>query len=269
MSKAFAGNYPIETRKGEIERLEMQADAHAADAKVLFDLIGVGPGWRCVDLGCGPRGVTDLLSERVGAAGRVVGVDRNEEFLAHARSRAAANVEHRHGDACDTGLADASFDLIHMRFVAATTSDPESLLREAVRLVRPSGVVALQEPDPDTMACYPPHPAWDRLLTAMEAAFANVGADLHIARRLHTLLAQAGLTDIRYRPFLLGLRAADPMIDHLPATIESLRGTILELGLLSDAELPQLLAQCRAHLRDPGTVVRSFMVAQVWGRKTS
>jgi ubiquinone/menaquinone biosynthesis C-methylase UbiE len=269
MSQAFAGNYPIETRKGEIERLQMQADAHAADARIMLDLIGVGAGWSCVDLGCGPRGITDLLSEQVGAAGRVIGVDRNEEFLAHARSRAAANVEYRHGDASNTGLPGAAFDLVHMRFVAAVTSDPGSLLREAVRLVRPGGVVALQEPDSDTMACYPPHPAWDRLLAAMEGAFAGVGADLHIARQLHTLLAQAGLTDIRYRPFLLGLRAADPMVDHLPATIESLRGAILKLGLLSEAELPQVLAQCRAHLRDPGTVVRSFMVAQVWGRKKS
>ena len=52
-----------------------------------------------------------------------------------------------------------SFDLVHMRFVAGTTSDPVSLLREAVRLTRPGGIVAAQEPETDTMCCYPPHPA--------------------------------------------------------------------------------------------------------------
>ena len=57
------------------------------------------------------------------------------------------------------------------------------------------------------------------------------------------------------------------MVDHLPSTVQSLRSKILELGLLSEAEFPVLLEQCRSHLRDPGTVVRSFMVAQVWGRK--
>jgi ubiquinone/menaquinone biosynthesis C-methylase UbiE len=268
MSRTFAGNYPIETRRGEIARLEMQADAVAPDTRIMLDLIGVGAGWRCLDLGCGPRGITDLLNERVGPAGRIVGVDKNDDFLAYARARANANTEFHHAEAIDTGLPGETFDLVHVRFVAGTTSAPDLLLREALRLVRPGGVVALQEPDCDTMACYPPHPAWDRLMAAMEGVFASIGADLHIARRLHTLLAQAGLTDIRYRPFLLGLRAADPMIDHLPATIESLRDAILKLGLLSEAELPQLLAQCRAHLRDPGTVVRSFMVAQVWGRKT-
>jgi ubiquinone/menaquinone biosynthesis C-methylase UbiE len=263
----FAGHYPIESRGGEIERLEIQADAFASDARVMLDRIGVGAGWHCVDLGCGPRGIIDLLSERVGLAGRIVGVDKNEQFLAHGRAHAPANVEFRQGDACDTGFAGETFDLVHMRFVAGTTSDPESLLREAVRLARPGGVVALQEPDADIMSCYPSHPAWDRLKAAMEGAFAGIGADVHIARRLHTLMAQAGLIDIHYRPFLLGLRSTDPMIDHLPATIESLRGTILRLGLLEEAEMPGLLAQCRAHLRDPGTVVRSFMVAQAWGRK--
>ena len=262
-----ACSYPIETRRGEIERLHMQAEAVAPDARVMLDLIGVGPGWRCLDLGCGPRGITDLLGERVGPTGRVMGIDRNEAFIAHGQAHAAANVEFRRGDACDSELPGGTFDLVHMRFVAGTTSTPDALLREAVRLARPGGTVALQEPDSDTMACYPPHPAWDRLMAAMEGVFQSIGADLHIARRLHTLLAEAGLIDIHYRPFLLGLRAADPMIDHLPATVESLRGAVLKLGLLTEDEIPTVLAQCRAHLRDPGTVVRSFMVAQVWGRK--
>ena len=53
MSSAAEAHYPIETRKGEIERLAMQADAIAPDARVLLDRIGVATGWRCLDLGCG------------------------------------------------------------------------------------------------------------------------------------------------------------------------------------------------------------------------
>jgi SAM-dependent methyltransferase len=263
----FAGNYPIESRTGEIERLEMQADAFAPDTRTMLDRIGVKAGWKCLELGCGPRGITDLLSECVGPTGHVVGVDKDEQFIAHGRLQAPANVEFRRGDAYGTGLPSGTFDLVHMRFVASTAGDPEVLLREAVRLARPGGVVALQEPDAETLDCYPPHPAWDRLKTAMLAAFAGVGADVCLARRLHTLARRAGLRDVHYRPVLLGLRSTDPMADHLPATVESLRGTILKLALLPEKEIPDLLARCRAHLRDPGTVVRSFMVAQVWGCK--
>ena len=267
MSTTFAGNYPIEHRKGEIERLDAQARSFAPGACTMLELIGVRPGWVCLDLGCGPCGITDLMSERVGPTGRVVGLDKDEGFLAHAAARAPGNVEFRRGDAYDSGLPAATFDLVHMRFVASTAGNPEGLLREAMRLVRPGGVVALQEPDVDTFNCYPPHPAWDRLMTAVLEAFARVGSDIYLARRLYRMARDAGLADVHYRPVLIGIRSVDPMADHLPSTAESLRSAILHAGLLSEAELPILLEQCRRHLRDPGTVVRSFMVAQVWGKK--
>jgi SAM-dependent methyltransferase len=267
MSNAFAGHYPIEHRAGEIERLRIQAEGMAPDTLTMLDRIGVGPGWRCLDIGCGPGGITGLLSGRVGPGGRVVGLDMDERFLAHARASAPANVEFRRGDAYGCDLPAASFNLVHMRFVASTAGDPERLLREAVRLTRTGGVVALQEPDGSTLNCHPPHPAWDRLKDALLGAFAGVGADLTLARRLYALARQAGLADVQYRPFLIGVRASDPMVDYLPSTVESLRATVLRLGLLSDAELLTALAQCRAHLRNPGTVFTMYTVAQVWGRK--
>jgi SAM-dependent methyltransferase len=267
MPDTFAGNYPIETRNGEIERLLLQADAIAADARIMLERIGVDAGWRCLDIGCGPRGITELMSERVGPSGRVVGLDKNETFLAYARAHAPANAEYRQGDAYDSGLPDGSFDLVHMRFVASTSGNPEGLLREAMRLARPGGFVVLQEPDVGTYACYPSHPAWELLMAAMLGVFKAVGSDIYLAQRLYRMMRHAGLVDVNYRPFLFGLRSTDPFYDHLPCTVESLRGPVLKFGLLREEEIPVLVEQCRAHLRDPDTVVRSFMVAQVWGRK--
>src|SRR5918992_1263146 len=126
-------------------------------------------------------------------------------------------------------------DIVHMRFIASTAGEPERLIREAMRLTRPGGVVALQEPDGSTLNCYPPHPAWDRLKAALLGAFAGVGADLTLARKLYALVRDSGLADVQYRPFLVGVRSIDPMVDYLPSTVESLRGTIVRLGLLSDA----------------------------------
>ncbi len=269
MSGEFSGQYPIERRAGEIERLHTQGAAMAPDTVTMLDLIGVSAGWSCLDIGCGPGGITGLLSERVGRDGRVVGLDRDAEFLAHARGRAAANTEFRQGDAYGSDLPAASFDLVHMRFVASTAGDPERLLREAIRLARPGGVVALQEPDGSTLNCHPEHPAWDRLKAALLGAFSGVGADLTLARRLYAVVRQTGLQDVQYRPFVLGVRSVDPMVDYLPSTVESLRGTVLKLGLMTEAEFPQVLADCRRHLREPGTSFTMYTVAQVWGRKTS
>ena len=162
----------------------------------------------------------------------------------------------------------ASFDLVHMRFVASTAGDPERLIREAMRLARPGGVVALQEPDGSTLNCDPPHPAWDRLKAALLGAFAGVGADLTLARRLYAAGA-AGRPRRRAIPAVPGRRALDRSDGRLPAvTVESLRGTVLRLGLLSEAELSTAVAAVpRSICATPGTAFTMYTVAQVWGRK--
>ena len=265
-----SGRYPIDRRAGEIERLRIQADALAPDAEIMLDQIGVKPGWRCLDLGCGPGGITDLLSARAGPAGKVVGLDSDPVFLEHARAhaRGGTNIEFVAGDAYRTGLPRGSFDLVHVRFVASTAGEPAALIKEMIGLTRVGGTVALQEPDVSTLNCDPPHPAWDRLRDAIAQAFASVGADVRLAQRLYQLVRHAGLEDVHYRPFLVGVRSSDPMIDYLPATAESVRNTILDKHLMTADELDAALAACRAHLAEPDTVFTTYTVAQVWGRST-
>ena len=264
---SFVGHYPLKHRAGEIERLHTQARAMAPMTLAMLDGISVQPGWSCLDIGCGPGGITPLLSERVGPDGRVVGLDRDTAFLAHARAGAPPNVEFKLGNAFDAEMPPATFDLVHMRFVASTAGNPERLLQEAMRLARPGGVVAIQEPDGSTLHCYPPHPAWDRLKAALLGSFKGVGADLELARRLYFLANEAGLTDVAYRTSLLAVRSTDPMVDYLPSTVELLRSTILKLGLMSEDELNASLTDCRQHLSKPHTAFTMYTVAQVWGRR--
>jgi len=266
MRTDYSGSYPIERRAGEIERLLVQSKAMASDALAMLERFGPMAGWTCLDIGCGPGGITDLLGERVGPRGRVIGLDMDAEFLQYARGNAAPNVEFRVGDAYQTNLPAGGFDLVHMRFVASTAGNPERLLGEAARLARPGGLVALQEPDGSTLNCYPPNPAWDRLKAALLGAFKGVGADLELAKRLYFLMHRANLRDVQYSTAILGVRSIDPMIDYLPSTVESLRGTILKLGLLAESELAAALTDCRTHLARPGTAFTMYTVAQVWGR---
>jgi ubiquinone/menaquinone biosynthesis C-methylase UbiE len=270
---ARSGSYPITRRAGEIERLRIQAAAMEFDAGVLLDRIGVGPGWRCLDLGCGPGGILPLLAARAGAPDQVVGLDADAVLLEAARTwleaRDLAGVVLLERDAYRTGLPSDAFDLVHVRYLAGTAGQPGDLLQEAIRLARPGGVVAFEEPDTDTLGCNPPHPAWDRLKGALQDGFAGVGADTRLGKRLYRLFREAGLQDVRYRPFLVGVTSGEAMADYLPATIESIRSTLIERGVIREAELDAALAACRRHLADPDTVTTTFLTAQVWGRKAS
>jgi ubiquinone/menaquinone biosynthesis C-methylase UbiE len=260
---------PDREAPGEIDRLHIQSDALAPDTSILLDRIGVRPGWRCIDLGCGPRGITDLLRMRVGSAGRVVGLDADAVFLDHARqhaiSRGFSNVEYVPGDVYGSGLPAASFDLVHTRFVASTIGNPERLLQEAVRLTRPGGIVAFQEANLASLNCYPAHPSWERLKRAFAVVFPYIGGDPWSAHDLYRLLRQSGLEGVQYRPFLVGFAAGEPMCDYLPATMESIRSALIEKHLIIPSELDATIAECRAHLADPGTVSTYLTVVQVWG----
>jgi hypothetical protein len=104
------------------------------------------------------------------------------------------------------------------------------------------------------------------LKTAFLGAFSGVGANLELGRELYAVVCRSGLHDVQYRTALLGVRSTDAMVDYLPATVESLRGTIVKLGLLSESDLESALAECRDHLAAAGTSFTMYTVAQVWGR---
>ena len=260
-----SGHYPIQRRSGEVERLKSQ-DAALSEATISFlGTIGVASGWRCLDLGCGPGGITKYLLDRVGPGGHVTGLDGDEEFLALARTDSAENSEFISGDAYATGFPDRHFDLVHVRFLASTAGNPERLVSEAVRLTAPGGVVAMQEADFHTLRCFPEHPAWTELTEIFVACFPDSKED-PISHRLFRLMRQAGLEDVCYKPVLIGTRAQDAWRDYMPSTIESMKKRIIdELGVPKD-RLEKLLADVRKHLSHPETVWTSYTVDQIWGR---
>jgi hypothetical protein len=61
--------YALGSSSGESARLQRQAEELAPDSAVLLDSVVLRPGESAIDLGCGPRGVIDLLAERVAPGG--------------------------------------------------------------------------------------------------------------------------------------------------------------------------------------------------------
>lgn len=254
----------------ELRRLLAQTRDLAPETNMLLDRIGIQRGWRVIDLGCGPLGILDLLSERVGPEGEVFGLDLEPRFVAVARQQAdelgLGNVRVVQGDAARTGLPPNSFDLVHERLVLIGPNR-EQVVTEMVALARPGGVVATQEVDMLGAFCEPTHPAWDILLDAFRKFVESHGADLIGGRRLPAFLRQAGLNDVDAEVSTRVARPGQPRRLQLLGLIESVREPLLRQGAFSAEELTEQVASLRAHLEDPRTLVVGGPIIQAWGRK--
>jgi SAM-dependent methyltransferase len=263
--------YSLGSSPAERDRLRRQSGELRDHSALLLDRVGIAEGWQAIDLGCGPSGILDLLADRVGPAGRVVGLEFEPANVALAREFAAehslANVEVIQGDAHRTGFPSATYDLVHARTLLINIPDPAAVVAEMARLARPGGWVAALEPDGGGAVCYPPHPAWDRLTQIFFSAQQVDGADTFIGRRLPELLRRAGLVDIGVEAKADIYPAGNSRRTIRADLVRSMRPKILAAGIASERELDEVDQAVREHLSDPDTVMLPHLLFLAWGRK--
>lgn len=264
-----SGRYLLGDSPAEIRHLVEQAEVYAEEARALFDEIGLRPGIAAIDIGCGVMGVVHVLAGAAGADGRVVGLDREPRMVEAARGFAGdrgLSVEFIEADATATGLAAGEFDLVHARTLLLNVSNPHEILDEMVRIARPGGVVAVQEPDACGWVCDPPHPAWDVLRRAILSAYRRTGKDFNIGRRTARMLRDAGLAEVQVRATARVTQAGDYYQTFLPTIAALVREVIVAAGELTGDEFESYLAELRAHLDAPGTLTSQPLMWQAWGR---
>ena len=264
-------DYLLGCGSDEKVRLQKQPSELAADSSRFLDHLGIRPGQRTVDLGCGPQGILDLLSERVGSNGTVVGIEQDESTLELARKFIAEhrlqNVELLQGNAKATGLPRASFDVVHARLLLVNVPQPQQVVGEMVALARPGGVVASHEADWGVSICAPPSQAWDRLLAAFKAYSNSMGIDLFVGRKIPQMFREAGLRDVQITPLIHAYPLGNSRRGILCDLLENVRDRLVMEGLLTDIEFKKELSELERHLADAATLVIPHLFFQVWGRK--
>ena len=254
----------------EEARLKRQIANLAPDSDQQLERVGIKPGERVVDLGCGPGGALHLIGKRVGPTGSVLGIERDPHFVELARrfvaGHALPQVEVREGDAYATGLPRRSFDGAHMRLVLVNVPRPELIVLEMVSLVRPGGWIASFEADFLAHICDPPLAAWDRLLAAYSAYSTARGIDLNIGRRLHRLFRDAGVEAISVDAVEHVYPPGHDRRSILRDFINNVRDRLVAEGFISQVQLDDDLAALDRHLADPNVLVTSHLFFRLTGR---
>ena len=238
--------WQLEVGSAETYERYMVPGFFAPAAEALVELVAPEPGERVLDVACGTGVVARQAAPRVGAAGRVVGLDLNEGMLHVARSVAAdirPPIEWRRADAADMPLADAEFDVALCQQALQFMPDAATVLAEMHRVLAPGGRMALSVCRSIEFA-----PAYVALAGVLRRHLGpGIGEGMEAifpawdTAGLRALLAAAGFRDVHVRIEIVPMRypSAEDFLwvetasSPLAAAIEGLDGGVRE-ALLRD-----------------------------------
>jgi SAM-dependent methyltransferase len=232
------------------------------------------PGESVLDLGTGPGEPAMTIARAVAPSGRVVGVDLSERMVSlateTARARRLSNIEFRAMDCGKLDLPDGTFDGVVSNFGFQIFTDPEAAAREARRVLKPGGRIAvtiwapgarvpfldaviapmLRHAEPDETGYIPtPYETGGpgEMVGFLEAAGFHGGAESTVTHTVHLPDAEAYLDIVlRGTPIGHSLHEESPEVqaDVLAATRRNLAAATTPLGIDLRAEC--LLVTARA-----------------------
>jgi SAM-dependent methyltransferase len=242
----------------ERARLALLEEVFSRHTISQFDAIGIGAGWRCVDVGAGAGSATRLLAERVGQTGSVLSVDLDVRLL---EPLAGGPVEVRQLDVLTEPLP-GQFDLVHARNLLMHLPSRLEALRRLVAAVRPGGWLALCEPDFTAVAISRESAAWRRTISAFCDATVAGGWDPGYGARLLSDVQALELDEVHSEIVTAVTPGGSVNARLFAGTLQRLAERMLESGADANdlATTQQLLLDCRVTCRMATNTI-------VWARR--
>ena len=179
---------------------EREAQRLDEQALILEDLLHNGThypeGNYVLEAGCGIGAQTRILAKRSPAA-KFLSVDISEDSLEKAKALTKntnlSNVTFQQSNLKKLPDVDNTFDHVFVCFVLEHLENPEAVLRELMRVLKPDGTITVIEGDHGSCFWQPEtaesEKAWNSLIVAQQ----KLGHDPLIGRRLFPLLSNAGV----------------------------------------------------------------------------
>jgi 2-polyprenyl-3-methyl-5-hydroxy-6-metoxy-1,4-benzoquinol methylase len=257
----------------DLRRVGIPASCQNLLSEHLLECAGLATGMRVLDVGCGNGELTLLAARLVGPRGRVLGVDRCPDAISRARSRAreagVSNVAFRLAEAEQCTFA-APFDALVGRQFLAHTADPARVLRRLVRLVRPGGLLVVQEMNLARAAATPALPLARSLVGWLQTLCQRGGLTLDTATLLPAIFREAGLPNPHLQLSASGASPQEPRAYHeIVQTLAQLLPLLEHHGVTSARELRlnTLAARLHAEAEPSDGVLLAFPMAGAWARR--
>ena len=249
----------------EVERLmALEAGWDPNTIEQLED-IGVGEGWRCLEVGAGAGSIAAWLCRRAGASGKVVATDLDTSLL---RRIDAPNFVLRQHDIVRGEIGTGAFDLVHARLLLEHLPAADVALDRLIASLKLGGWLVVEDFDhitflPDGLADATAIDLWQRFLAAFERLADDRGIDLTYGRGLHGLLEGRGLKDVVANGRSSIERGGSHLSRALSLSIDRLAGGLQSTGEMSLGDVAAL----RTLLNDPRFRWQSQLMVSARGRR--
>ena len=226
-------------QEGERERLALMSRLLDPAHRGYIERLGVGPGLRTLEVGCGNGSLSAWLAGRIAPGGRAVAVDLDLSLV----DADVPGLELRQGDILAGPVEPGNFDLVTARAVLHHVGDAEAAVVNLVASARPGGAVLLIEPDflpvsvaepPEIRAFWEGWLAWSR----------EQGIDYFIGRRLPGMLSGLGLQDVRATAQTALYNGGSAWAVYWRQTVTEMRPRLVASGQLDDRSIDTFLAHC-------------------------
>jgi SAM-dependent methyltransferase len=225
--------------EGEAARLALMSRLLDPMHRRHISSLGIGPGARTLEVGCGNGSISAWLAEQVAPGGQAVAFDLDLS-LVEAR---APGLERRQGDILAGPVDPGSFDLVTARAILHHVADAERAIANLLASLAPGGALLLIEPDflPVSVAEPPPvREFWDGWLAWSLAQ----GIDYHVGRTLAPRLAALGLERIEGSAETAVYNGGSPWADYWTRTVVELRESLVSSGHLDGDLIDAFLSRC-------------------------
>ena len=264
-----SGEYVLATGEAAVGRLHVLHNIYGPAGRRVLLRAGLKCGMKVADFGCGVGVVTRMLAEMVGPSGTVTGIDVNPAQLEQASElctqHRVTNVSFVPADACNTGLPPNQFDLVYCRFLLLHLPDPEACLREMRAVLKPGGIIVVEDGDLASATSIPP-----TALNAFAELFMRLGpirgVDYSLANNLYHLVRGAGFSDVNIEIHQPASVRGDAGL-LLRWSVEEAGPAFVNTGLVTPNELARTLSDMQYALDSPNVLALAPRMSLVWGRK--